>query len=186
MPGNNSLNGLNSAKTMLDGNIAMFAFWGQAVISNLAEAGSSMNWDLASYPYFKETPNKNPEISTNVYVVSKAGKHIDEAFQVVSFLSSSAEVQNAESEAGLLPVITINNLKDSFGKNLPVLQGKHVEAIFRNTSAEDHLPSRYDNIAQKVLNKQFESYLKGETDVRTALSRAEEEVNQSIAAEKSK
>lgn len=189
LPGNEELSTINQVNEFLDGKAAMITNWGQATVNMILkgeETGKKLNWDMATYPFFKETPNKNPEISTNIYVVSKTTKHRDAAFDVISYLSSSVEVQTAQVKLGMRPVIKIDNIKELFGQDIPGLKGKNVEAAYKHASHDDHPPSRFDTIASNAVNKYFGPFEKGELDVREALSRAEEEANKNISAEKIK
>jgi multiple sugar transport system substrate-binding protein len=176
------------AKFFTDGVTAMLPNWGQATVDKISEYvdnGGSLNWDLVSYPSFKQSPGKTMEISTNIYTISKTSKYQDEAFQAITYLASSNEVQSFSASNGMVPVIKIDNPEKIFGSNVPIFKGKNVAGIFKGESREDHIPSRYDNQGVDAIGKYANQYVKGDiSDARTALSQAEEEANQKISETK--
>jgi multiple sugar transport system substrate-binding protein len=140
---------------------------------------------MASYPHFPESKGAM-EISTNIYVLAKTSKNQDAAFQVISYLTSSSEVQSSMAAKNLLPVVKVDNVDKIFGKEIPILNGKNVKAILNTKWLDDHLPSRYDPTAKTAYDKYVTQYIQGQMDERTALAKAEEEANSEIADLKGK
>ncbi|MFC6233231.1 extracellular solute-binding protein [Paenibacillus allorhizosphaerae] len=173
-------------KPFVEGTMAMMPYWGQATVlklQNQTKAGNPINWDMIAYPHFKSEPGKNFEIVTNVYTLSKVSKNQEAAYNVISYLSTSEEVQSLALKYGNLPSIKMQGAEANFGSALPELKGKNIAGLFKSNYRENHLPSKYDPIAIEAFNNQMNSMLKGEIDERTALQKAEEEANKKIASE---
>ena len=69
---------------------------------------------------------------------------------------------------------------------MPVLQGKHIEAILKGHHIPAYKPEKYQSEAGKLVSEQYDKYLQGTQDLNTSLRTAEEEINRMIAAENSK
>jgi hypothetical protein len=46
------------------------------------ELAKKINWDVVSFPGFKESPGKAPEVDAQVFALSKTSKHQSDAFKV--------------------------------------------------------------------------------------------------------
>jgi multiple sugar transport system substrate-binding protein len=144
-----------------DQNIAMFA----GRIRNLIDAAtinkdSMFKWDVATYPSFKEAPNKVPPV-VGVYAVAATSEHKDHAFKLVSEL-----------------------LSDELGKDVidgylnPEFKTKNVKAV-KDVKQALYVPGEYDSVARPIVNKKINE-LKDGKDVNTAMREAQEELQKAF------
>jgi multiple sugar transport system substrate-binding protein len=177
IPGNEGLTGLYLEK----GNIAMSADYGRSQFNRNIKAienGSALDWDLTSYPVFKESPVM--PISTDIYLIVKTSKHPSEAFDVISWLTTDPTVLSDQAKQTNMPAIAIKNVDKIFGQDNPGLKGKNVAVLFKSKYQKMTAPTLYEKIGQQTLNKYAKKYVAGEMDARSALAAADEEVNQQI------
>ncbi|CAG7617053.1 ABC transporter substrate-binding protein [Paenibacillus allorhizosphaerae] len=159
-----------------DKNIAMMPYFGTRV-QKAAQLNDELgfNWDVVSFPSFKDSPGKSSEVDAQVLALSKTSKHPDEAFKVIQYLTSSEEVQGNLAKMGrALPALNNENLMKSFGADYPLLKTKNINGIFKTTPRQPHKASQYDDIVRKWLKNSFLDHLSGKYDVNTALKTAEE------------
>jgi multiple sugar transport system substrate-binding protein len=77
-------------------------------------------------------------------------------------------------------------IQAEFGKNLNVLKGKRIESIFKSKPVPYPKASPYRSKSEGIVAKYFNEYMNGTIDVNTALSKAEEEINKMLEAERAK
>jgi multiple sugar transport system substrate-binding protein len=142
--------------------------------------GNKMNWDMATYPSFPEAPGKSARSVSHVLMIAKSGKHKDEAFQVLSLVTSDKEVQSTSSRKGRVSALNDPEIRKLFGADLSNFQGKNAQDIFKATPAPNPAPTLYGNIAENPLNEAANNVLTGKMDINTALRQAEEKHNQLI------
>lgn len=186
IPGNDYRANYKHEGTFLAGNVAMMATWGNAMLQTIENGNVQLNWDVTTYPNFKESPGQNFEVSTNVFVLSKTSKHLDEAYKVISFLTSNSEVQEYSAKQAVYPVIKLDKAGEIFGQERESYKGKNVAALFKSTTRDSHVASEYDGIVYGAIRRQAERFFNNEIDVREALRAAEEEANKLIAEAKTK
>jgi multiple sugar transport system substrate-binding protein len=156
-----------------DKRLAMFA--GANQFSNLKT--TEMNWDIVSYPTYKENPGKGLAAAYHVIGITADSKHRDAAFQVITTLLSD-EVQLDISRNGIISILNEDKFKKQFGENLPFLKGKNLQAIFKTVPANRFTPSDFDVKSQSIITDAFGEVVKpGGVDINTALRKAEEEIN---------
>ncbi|MCC2684602.1 MAG: family 1 extracellular solute-binding protein, partial [Paenibacillaceae bacterium] len=167
-----------------DRTLAMLSSQGARVgeIEDMFKQGNPLPWDVASLPSFKEAKGKGFGPDTHLLMISKTSKHKDEAFQVISVLTS-IEVQSEMSKWGRLSSLKDAKAKEAFGVNLQSLKGVHVQSITSYAVTPDLSYSPYSILAQKPLNQALGKALSGATDINTALREADESANQAIATE---
>lgn len=182
MPNNRKFDGAWNTAGIQQGLLAMYA--SQGVFDQRLE-DTDVNWDVTTYPHFEESPGRNMESWGRVYIIWSTSNHKDKAFEVISYLSTSPEVQEYAARKGYAPAIHMDNIGEIFGSDLEMLKDKHVEEIFMSQYRESHMTSDYETYANQALQKYLQLYLDGEVaDVRTALARAEEEANLAIQTAK--
>lgn len=175
LPNNNNMGNAWNTKQFLKGTVAMYAgFGGFSGFEN-----APFDWDVTTYPHFASSPEGNMAVATDVLYLWKTSEHKDEAVQVMYYIAANEEIQTEFAKEGTAPAIMLDNVGEIFGQNNPVLEGKNVKAIFASEFRENHKPSKYAS-AVTTLRQNFEKYLNGEIDVRTALSKTEEEANLKI------
>jgi multiple sugar transport system substrate-binding protein len=179
IPGNEKMEG--GGPSLTSGTVAMNANFGAAQMTNnmkAVESGKALNWDVTTYPVFKQSPGT--PITTNIYLVVSTSKHPSEAFDVISYLSTDPTIQENEAKVANMPSIPMKNLSALFGQGIPGLKGKNLAAIAGDQYQDTPLKTIYEKIAQQTLNKYAKKHIDGEMDARTALAKAEEETNQQI------
>jgi multiple sugar transport system substrate-binding protein len=172
---------------MEDRNVAMLAA-GDNIIGNLGQMqkeGNPMNWDMASYPSFKENPGRDRGARVQSLAISSTGKHKDEAFQVILYLTGE-EHQLKISREGSLSALNDPRMKEEFGKEVEVLNGKNIKGVLKNPPADPVPPNKYEDLVNDELKKIVGKVLSGTTDINSALREAEEAANKAIADEKAK
>jgi multiple sugar transport system substrate-binding protein len=142
-----------------------------------------LNWDMAQYPQFKEFPNTGMMVDEWILHVTKQSKYKDQAFQVIATVLSE-EVQTLMSRNARLPILTGQKIQEEFGKNLPYLNGKNLQAAFKTQPAKALPATKYSGIGQQLSQEAFTRVMKEGVDINTALSQADEKLNKQIEASK--
>ncbi|MDF2724533.1 MAG: family 1 extracellular solute-binding protein, partial [Paenibacillus sp.] len=183
IPGNEST-GKGKDNFLKDKTVAMYADLG--IASDLEQAAKDgLDWDVVQYPSYPEKPNTYGNASVNVIMVTKTSKYKDQAMQVVETAISN-EVQMENSKGGRVTPLQSTEIKQAFGKNKAVFNGKNVQGIFKSKPVKYPIASQYRSLAEGLLRNKFNEYVKGAIDVNTALAQAEEEINKGVAAQAGK
>jgi multiple sugar transport system substrate-binding protein len=178
IPGNEYLNGGKAVNAFLkDKRIAMFA--GGNMFQIIQESG--MNWDMISYPTYKEKPGKRLAYDLHVMGIAADSKVKDAAFQVIATILSE-EVQLDIARNGRIAILNGDQFKKQYGENLPFLKGKNLQAIFSTKPADRYPPTDFDVKSQSIISNAFGKVVQpGGQDINTALRGAEEEINALVA-----
>ncbi|ULL18101.1 extracellular solute-binding protein [Paenibacillus sp. H1-7] len=158
---------------MKDRNLAMFAT-GNNFNLLAGDAAKGLNWDIAQYPSYPDKPNQAGMVDEHVAFVSKTSKHKDEAFKVIEILTSDEIQKKLTRASGKLSVLKDNGIRRELGADMPVLQGKNLDAIFKGTYIPAYTATSKYPDAGKILSEQVTKYLKNEQDVNTTLRMADE------------
>jgi multiple sugar transport system substrate-binding protein len=143
-----------------------------------------LNWDLAQFPSYKGKPNMYGMYDLHVLNISKISKHKDDAMRVLEVLFSQ-EVQLISSKAtGRLPVLQDPVYREAFGKDMPHLQGKRIQSIFKSKAAPSPAFAPYYTKSIDLARNAFIDYVQNKTDLNTALRTLDEQINQHIEANK--
>lgn len=157
-----------------------------AEFEDLYDKGISLDWDMVTYPTRKNASSKEQVTQAHILAVSSSSKVKDDAFEIVSFLTTNMEAQEVIAKNGFLPALKDPKLKELFGKNIKSIQGKNFAAVFKNVYGSMAKPSRYDDLIKDVNQKAFDRMVKENLDRNTAIRIAQEEGDRAIAAEKAK
>ncbi|CAG7622455.1 hypothetical protein PAESOLCIP111_02428 [Paenibacillus solanacearum] len=145
-----------------------------------------LNWDLAQYPSYKETPNTYGMYDLHLLMVSKTSKHKDDAMKVMDVFFSD-EVQTLSTSAtGRISALTNPAVNKAFGAKMDILKGKNVASLFKSTPAYAPPFSIYHSKGNEVLKKAFADVVADKVDVNTALRSAEEEISKYISSQANK
>jgi multiple sugar transport system substrate-binding protein len=168
-----------------DRTLAMLTHFGARLgeFEQFHKDGNPLNWDMVTYPSFKEKPGISQGPDTHYLLVNSASKHADAAFQVISYLVSD-ESQIHMAKGGRLSALKNPKINEQFGVNLQTLKGKNVQAIFKSTPASLPDPTRYDTFVTENIQKYVKTYLNGEVDVNTMIRQLEDFVNKEIEVQK--
>jgi multiple sugar transport system substrate-binding protein len=147
------------------------------------EAFSSMNWDMAALPVFRDNPGVGTQPYPNLMFITNQSKYKDQALEVLNYITSD-DYQMASSKRGFIPVIKNKTIMDAFGQETKHKDKNLVKAIFTNKFADPIVRTRYDSQVNTPLLKNMISVIKGEMDLNTALRTTEESANKAIEAAK--
>ncbi|MCC2685393.1 MAG: family 1 extracellular solute-binding protein [Paenibacillaceae bacterium] len=150
-------------------------------LEQLYNEGKPLNWNVTTYPSFKEAPGKRRTMGLHNITVSSQSKHKDQAFLVLSTMLDH-DNQLKITQNGRLSALKDPKIKEQFGKDLKSIQGKNVASIFKSVPALSPPATDYDALANKELNAAVKKVLSNAADANSALREAEEKANQAIAA----
>jgi multiple sugar transport system substrate-binding protein len=161
---------------------AMLGAW--TILGSLEEMQQGINWDMVTLPNFKEKQGNSREVDFHILMVSKTSKHQDQAYQLISSLTSP-EVQELINKSGSLPVIKkTEEHKKTFGSDMTSIKGKNINAVFGVKANSLHSPyTPYDGEARKQIVSAAYEAGSGNTDVNSALRSAQEKTNKYIETE---
>lgn len=143
---------------------------------------NDLNWDLVTYPTNPKAPDTGQRVDTLVFSITAQSKYPDQAFQVVSVILSD-EVQTNLSRNARVSVLKDTAVHGQFGKEIAEFEGKNVVAMTKLKLAVIQ-PFKYKFVGADhpsvYVSQAFESVLKGEQDINTALRTADEKLTQTI------
>ncbi|UQZ86478.1 Putative ABC transporter substrate-binding protein YesO [Paenibacillus konkukensis] len=158
---------------MKDRNLAMFATGNNFNLLQ-GDAAKGLNWDISQYPSNPDKPNVAGMVDEHVAFVTKASKHKDEAFKVIEILTSDEIQKKLTRASGKLSVLKDASIRRELGADMPILQGKHLDAIFKGAYVPAYTATSKYPDAGKIVSEQVTKYLAGEQDVNTTLRVADE------------
>ncbi|WP_282939965.1 extracellular solute-binding protein [Paenibacillus sp. RC67] len=162
-----------------DKNIAMTVALGNYF---LTPPMADMNWDIVSFPKYKEAPNLGPQTLPTYFSITSTSKHKELAMDVIQHILSD-EKQTELSRKGIIPVLTDQNIKKQFGESSPH-KGKNLQTIVNQNYSSVAPKTKYDTNAEKIYLKYDADLATGKMDLNTAFRQIEEETNNMIAKEK--
>ncbi|ULL16563.1 extracellular solute-binding protein [Paenibacillus sp. H1-7] len=182
IPGNQPPN--NLAAFQIDQTLAMSAAKGARIgeLEDLYNQGKALNWDLVSFPTFREAPRIDAEAATHMLMMTSTSNHKEAAFKVMEVVTEEAN-QSEMNKRGRLTSLKDPKIKENFGANLHSLKGKNVKGIFYNTPAVNRYNDKFTDLAKGQITTAINRVIKGEADINTALREAEELANKQIETE---
>jgi multiple sugar transport system substrate-binding protein len=168
-----------------DQHLAMYTSYGArpGEIEEEHKNGGTLDWDLTTFPVRKSGGTAGMETEAHALMIASSSKRKDAAFKVIELVSSNDEVQMMVSKAARVSSLKNEKYKQVFGSDLKSLQGKNVQAIFKNKYGRNPVPTRYDSLVEKETTAALNAFIAG-TDLNTALREAEERANKAIEAAK--
>jgi hypothetical protein len=103
-----------------------------------------------------------------------------------AFFSDEVQLMNV-SQTGRVSPLKDKKFVEQYAKNMPsYVQGKHIDSVFKSHSAPYPTGgvTKYYRKINPVLVKHVYQFLAGKVDMNTALRQAEDDMAQTIAAEK--
>nr|WP_275983714.1 ABC transporter substrate-binding protein [Paenibacillus hamazuiensis] len=147
-----------------------------------AAAAKGLNWDVVTLPTFAGAEGIGSQLNAPYFAIPPAGKHRDEVFQIVAAMLSE-DAQILLSRQGRVPVVSSDAAVKAYALDLPGMEGKHLQAFFKEKIAGPVAPTKYDAIAKSELNnKAFVDVFQGGKDANTALREAELSIDKQIEA----
>ncbi|MDF2722277.1 MAG: extracellular solute-binding protein family 1 [Paenibacillus sp.] len=160
-----------------DRNVGMFL--ALTALHNAQEIGD-MNWDLQTFPVFKEKPDVGPQPYPTYFYVTSTSKYKDQAFEVISYLTSD-EYQSVQVKNGKFLTTSSNkSLRQQFGQNNPMYAGKNVKAFQPDKYASAGSVNKYNGSYNSEMNNIIRDVVFNNKDANTALREAAERVNKKI------
>ncbi|GAA3412483.1 ABC transporter substrate-binding protein [Paenibacillus hodogayensis] len=150
-----------------------------------ADKDKTLDWDLTTYPTYKEAANTGPQNAPGYFYVTSNSKHKEAAFQVAAYVTSP-EFQKHLARKGYVPALQKPEIVSEFGKDIPFLKDKHVQALFTANPAPIVKLTPYQAIALAEAQTAFNDIQFAGKDLNTVLREADERINQKIAAELAK
>ncbi|WP_079913073.1 ABC transporter substrate-binding protein [Paenibacillus sp. 32352] len=150
-----------------------------------AQDMSSMNWDVVTFPAFKELPGVGAQAYPGVISVTKMSKNKDAAMEVIKYLTSD-EYQLESSKNGIMTVLKDEAIQKTLGQNT-AYKDKNFSAFFTKfpamaektvSESKAAVLGKYTTNAMKVVN--------GEMDINTMLRTTEEEANKALQSASAK
>jgi multiple sugar transport system substrate-binding protein len=150
-----------------------------------------VNWDLVSYPKFKDGPELMPQRGPAYWSIANTSKHKEEAFEVIMAMLSD-EMQLADSKRGLPTTLNNPEIAKMLGQSDPVYSKKNMNAINFYKPA-NYTPKRKAGLTevpgatqQNLIGNTFVEVAQGKSDINTALRKIDEQLKAAIAEQKSK
>lgn len=144
-----------------------------------------LNWDVVSYPVYKDKPDVGPQSYPTYFYINNASKHKDDAFSVIAYLTSD-EFQKHLAMNGIFPVLKNREAMKVYGQDIPFMKNKNTQSFLPKQFAPAAPVSKYQSIAFNNLNNAYNAVLLKEKDVNTALREQEEKTNKDIEAQMAK
>jgi ABC-type glycerol-3-phosphate transport system substrate-binding protein len=145
---------------------------------------SDMNWDVAQFPSYKETPNIYGMYDLHVLMMSNTSKYKDELMKVYEVFFSDEVQKISTRKTGRVSALTNPELKLEFGADNPALKGKKLQSIFKSKPAPSPIFTEYQSKGTSVMKEQSLLYLQDQKDLNTMIRDANEAINTYIKAQK--
>lgn len=155
------------------------------VVLSLSTLKDQFNWDIATYPQLADKPGVGPQSYPTYFYVTKTGKHKEDAFDAIAYLTSE-EFQSHLAKKGMLPI-----LKDrvagmaQFGQDVPTLKNKNVKALLPEKFAPSALTKveivKGQSPGHTAFFEAYQNVVLGTKDTNTALREAGEKLDQKLA-----
>jgi multiple sugar transport system substrate-binding protein len=144
-----------------------------------------LNWDVVSYPVYKDQPNVGPQSYPTYFYINNTSKHKDDAFSVISYLTSD-EFQRHLAMNGIFPVLKNRDAMKAYGQEIPFMKNKNTQSFLPKQFAPAAPVSKFQSIAFNNLNNAYNAVLLKQKDINTALREQEEKTNKDIEAQLNK
>ncbi|WP_218103841.1 ABC transporter substrate-binding protein [Paenibacillus hemerocallicola] len=154
-------------------------FLALTALHNAKEIGD-MNWDLASFPVYKDKPDTGPQAYPTYFYVTSMSKHKDQAFEVIAYLTTEEYQLPQIKDGKFLTTLSNKTLRQSFGQNNPMYTGKNVKAFQPDKYAPAGSVNKYNGSYNAEFNTIVRDVVFNNKDANTALREAAERVNKKI------
>lgn len=161
-----------------DRNLAMYV--GNS--SLLINSAVNMNVDAISLPYFSDAMGVGPQMYPTYAAVSSISKHKEDAFQILSYLTSNEMQEKFAKDGTGLPIIKDSKIIDLFGADLQQLKGKNRKSFYPQKPAPIAMKTPYDDKIEGKVSNAFKEVVAGDNDVNTAFRKAAELADTDIEA----
>ncbi|MCJ7841057.1 extracellular solute-binding protein [Lederbergia sp. NSJ-179] len=138
--------------------------------------------DIAPIPTWPELPGTHPYLTTTPMIIMKDSKHVEEAFAVLKEYVSKENQLNISRTMSSGTVLMDKEVFEQTGADVPIYEGKNIDAFYELTPAELKRQSRWD----RIVDYKLEEFAESEDDAATFLRKLQEEVEIKIKEEKAK
>ncbi|GAA3400417.1 ABC transporter substrate-binding protein [Paenibacillus hodogayensis] len=143
-----------------------------------------MNWDMVSYPTYKEAPGLGSQANLLLFGVTNMSKHKDEAMEVIQYLYSD-EFQTITSRDGNIPAVISDERIKQYAQNT-YFKDRNVKAVFHLKFAPLSTRTLYDPDLSPIYRKYINNLATGEMDLNSMMRKVEEEAEKAITAIKNR
>lgn len=155
------------------------------VVLSLSTLKDQFNWDIATFPQLADKPGVGPQSYPTYFYVTKTGKHKQDAFDVIAYLTTE-EFQNHLAKKGMLPILKDRVVGMSqFGQDVPILKNKNVKALLPEKFAPSALTKvevvKAQSPGHTAFFEAYQNAVLGQKDTNTALREAGEKLDQKLA-----
>jgi multiple sugar transport system substrate-binding protein len=144
-----------------------------------------LEWDVVTYPAFADKPKVGAGLFSDGMVLSAGSKHVDLAFQIISYISTDPEVQLNATRDGRVTALKDPQLLARAFENNPAAAGKNLKPLSEMRYPASFPMSDYDRKGLSIVESKLKNYVAGKGDVNTLLREAEEQLEKAIAEQKS-
>ena len=162
--------------------LAMYPLWINAINLYFERAGTkdAFKWDLAASPTFSDRPGLGRELDFHMASVSTTSKNKEAAYMVLKTLLSK-EVQLKISKAGRVSALLDDEIRNAFGEDSGLFNGKNLQAIFKVKPSPLPESSKFDPQINAIVNADVSrDVMVNGIDINTALRKGEEKANKEI------
>lgn len=141
-----------------------------------------LNWDVAQFPSYPGRPNLYGMYDLHIVMPMSMSPHKEDQMRVLEVLFSDEVQTLMVRETAKVSVLKDPKYNAMFMEGLPELASKNIAGIFKSSSAPAPEFSILWSSSGALLRDEYESYLRGEKDVNTALRDAEENIKMHVEA----
>ncbi|MBD2861562.1 ABC transporter substrate-binding protein [Paenibacillus oceani] len=169
-------------------NLAMFPhFLFLAEDAAFAEAvKGGLNWGVTTFPVFKDNPGVGVGGIAGGFMITKASKNPEVAFQVMMALLSD-EGQTLLSKQGDITSVTKPEIRGKIFENStvvkPLVPKETLANILKIQEPAPYARTKHDAVATTIATNYLTQYFTGKLDLNTALRKADEDINKKIEEE---
>ncbi|WP_028550183.1 ABC transporter substrate-binding protein [Paenibacillus sp. UNC451MF] len=185
-PGNsdapyNTMNFGENQKAFINGELAMITGYSSTI--NALKSAPDMNWDVVTYPQHKDAMGYSTNVDTPNMSITLPSKNKQAAFLVIQ-TALSDEVQLQLARNGKMSVLTSEVVKKEFGKGIPEFANKtlNLSSMAKLKPSVPRISKYQGSDTNKVILDAYESVLRKEKDVNTALRDSNEQIDKIVEA----
>ncbi|UUZ96912.1 extracellular solute-binding protein [Paenibacillus sp. P25] len=151
-------------------------------LSNFMQTNSkdleAMNWDIVSYPSFKETPGVGTQAYPTFLGITKFSEHKEEAMEAIKYLVSD-EFQMESSRKGNMTSLKNEEIRKAIGQD-GKFKDKNLKSLYYNKFAPAYPRTPFDSSIEGKPTEKIVDVLTGKMDLNTMLRTAKEESDKII------
>ncbi|MCC2686162.1 MAG: extracellular solute-binding protein family 1 [Paenibacillaceae bacterium] len=160
-------------------------------LTRFLEFPAELNWDLVTIPTFKEAPNTGSQSGAYYWYISSTNKQKDISFKIIAYMLSDEVQLDMAKKLALVPSLaSSSDIFKSIGKDVPALQGKNIQAVYKYRPAS--APAKRDkgligadpNKLKTTMEDAFNKITLDKVDINTALRDASEAMDKAVQDKK--